>query len=721
MTLEQGVLLQNRYRIIEILGQGGMGAIYRAVDDNLGMEVVVKENLFTTEEYARQFRREAVILANLRHSNLPRVSNHFVIAGQGQYLIMDYIPGEDLREWMEREERVPELDVVTIGVALCEALGYLHSQDAVILHRDVKPGNVRITPEGDIYLVDFGLAKVVQGDKSTTTGARAMTPGYSPPEQYGAARTDNRSDIYSLGATLYAALTGITPEDGLAQTMGQAELTPVRDRNPRVSRQVASTVEKALAIYPEDRFQGAAEFKNELLKAQSKGVMKQRSLFASSKEESESALEHSQDLDVEMAAGGIHSSSGAPFSFGDESDDRSSRGKEGRGCWWTFLRLFGVLILLGAAILYLLDPSLPARLLGMGALPEATPVSSPTLAASENLTAESLAIASPTVTIIPPTATATATPTLTPTITPTPTPTATPTSTSTPTKTPTPTITPVGGGEGQIAFASLRSGIPQIWLADTDGDGLTMITRMEGGACQPAWSPDGERLVFISPCEENSQHYSDTHLYVINADGTGLEPLPTFERGEYAPAWSPDGKKIAFTALQEDYPRQIYTLTLATGEIKKISDGDEWDFHPAWSADGDRIVFISTRNGPNQVWVMFADGAFPHRFSISKNLENTHPVWSPDGEMILFTQRVDGFPTIKRSLYEEDGLHEEGIYQGYAPMQEGNYSPDGKWFVFESWPTADTNHDIYILSVDGGELQRVTTDPKYDFDPVWRP
>jgi len=139
----------------------------------------------------------------------------------------------------------------------------------MVLHRDIKPANVRITPSGGVFLVDFGLAKVMYGDQTTTTGARAMTMGFSPPEQYGAARTDARTDIYSLGATLYTALTGVTPEDSLAQTMDQEELTPVRERNPKVSKRVADAVEKALQVHPNNRWQMAAEFKNELLKAQS--------------------------------------------------------------------------------------------------------------------------------------------------------------------------------------------------------------------------------------------------------------------------------------------------------------------------------------------------------------------------------------------------------------------------------------------------------------------
>src|SRR3989304_8569299 len=115
MTLEKDTLLHNRYRIVEILGQGGMGSVYRAIDENLGVAIALKENLVSTDEYARQFRLEAVILANLRHPNLPRVTDHFVIGDQGQYLVMDYIEGEDLRQRMERLGLLPGEGAVDIG------------------------------------------------------------------------------------------------------------------------------------------------------------------------------------------------------------------------------------------------------------------------------------------------------------------------------------------------------------------------------------------------------------------------------------------------------------------------------------------------------------------------------------------------------------------------------------------------------------------------------
>jgi eukaryotic-like serine/threonine-protein kinase len=263
-ALDLGALLHKRYRIVEILGQGGMGAVYRAVDENLGVEVAVKENLYTSDEYIRQFRLEAVILASLRHPNLPRVTDSFVIAGQGQYLVMDFIKGEDLRQRLEKTGPISQEETILIGAAMCDALHYLHTSNPIVIHRDVKPGNVRITPDGHIYLVDFGLAKLVKGDQVTNTAARAITPGYSPPEQYGTAGTDARTDVYSLGATLYAALTGFIPEDGLVRAMDNVELVPLRRCNPKISRKLANAIEKAMALRPEDRFQTAEEFKQAL-------------------------------------------------------------------------------------------------------------------------------------------------------------------------------------------------------------------------------------------------------------------------------------------------------------------------------------------------------------------------------------------------------------------------------------------------------------------------
>ncbi|MGH2626256.1 MAG: serine/threonine-protein kinase, partial [Anaerolineales bacterium] len=272
MPLKIGSVLRSRYHIQNVLGRGGMGAVYRAIDSNLGVAVAVKENLFTSDEYARQFRREANILASLRHPNLPRVTDHFVIEGQGQYLVMDFIEGEDLRQRLERDGAADESVVLEWFLEVADALAYLHSRNPPILHRDVKPGNIKLTPDGRAILVDFGLAKVWGEVGSTTTGAKAMTPGFSPPEQYGTGRTDPRTDVYSMGATMYAALTAAIPEDSLERAMGRAELTPIRKRNPAVSALVAQVVERSLGVRPEERYQNTREFAAALRTARGAGV-----------------------------------------------------------------------------------------------------------------------------------------------------------------------------------------------------------------------------------------------------------------------------------------------------------------------------------------------------------------------------------------------------------------------------------------------------------------
>ncbi len=261
MPLTTGQLLNNRYRIVALLGQGGFGAVYRAWDANLKVPCAVKENFDTSSSAVRQFEREASILATLRHANLPRVTDHFIVEGQGQYLVMDFIEGQDLEVMLERSSgRLPEAQVVQWLAEICDALDYLHNQEIPVIHRDIKPANIKLTPSGRAMLVDFGIAKVYNPEIRTTLGARALTPGYSPFEQYGQAPTDARSDVYALGATAYTLLTGKVPAESIARMAG-APLEPVRTLTPEVSPVVEHAVLHALQLMPDQRFQSAREFK----------------------------------------------------------------------------------------------------------------------------------------------------------------------------------------------------------------------------------------------------------------------------------------------------------------------------------------------------------------------------------------------------------------------------------------------------------------------------
>jgi peptide/nickel transport system substrate-binding protein len=255
-----GLVLLGRYRLSKELGRGGFGAVYAAWDVNLNRRCAVKENLDTSPEAQRQFAREASVLANLSHPNLPRVTDHFSIPGQGQYLVMDFVEGEDLASLMQRQRLLPVEQVLAWGLQVAGALVYLHSRKQPVVHRDIKPANIRITPEGQAMLVDFGLVKTLDAQFKTTMGARAVTPGYAPPEQYGHGRTDGRTDIYALGATLYKLLTGKEPLESVMRVSGE-RMPTVQQINPRLPAALGQVVEKAMALDPASRYQSAEELK----------------------------------------------------------------------------------------------------------------------------------------------------------------------------------------------------------------------------------------------------------------------------------------------------------------------------------------------------------------------------------------------------------------------------------------------------------------------------
>lgn len=256
--------LLERYRIEKELGRGGFGAVYKAWDNNLSRRCALKENLDTSPDAQRQFLREATVLANLSHPNLPRVTDHFSIPGQGQYLVMDFVDGEDLASLLHREGRVSVARAVDWIAQAADALDYLHTRQPSVLHRDIKPANIRLTPEGRVMLVDFGLVKMYDPLLKTTMGARAVTPGYAPPEQYGMGRTDARSDIYALGATLYKLLTGQEPMESVLRASG-GRMAPASALNPAVPPAISQAIETAMSLDPSRRFQSAAEFKTVLV------------------------------------------------------------------------------------------------------------------------------------------------------------------------------------------------------------------------------------------------------------------------------------------------------------------------------------------------------------------------------------------------------------------------------------------------------------------------
>jgi serine/threonine protein kinase len=270
--LAPNTLLQNRYRIVRQLGQGGMGTVYEAIDERLDTTLALKECHFTEEQLRKQFEREARLLARLRHPAMTRVIDHFS-ENDGQFLVMDFIAGEDLWEILQRKRgSLPPAEVLEWADQLLDALDYLHAQEPPVIHRDIKPQNLKLTARNQIILLDFGLAKGFAGQISRVTTSGSIfgyTPNYAPLEQIQGTGTDPRSDLYSLAATLYHLVTGVVPPDVLtrltATTDGQADpLNSAHNVRRHLPIEVASVLYKAMAIGRNQRFTNAAEMRKAL-------------------------------------------------------------------------------------------------------------------------------------------------------------------------------------------------------------------------------------------------------------------------------------------------------------------------------------------------------------------------------------------------------------------------------------------------------------------------
>ena len=270
--LSAGAAVQNRYRVVRELGSGGMGAVYEAMDERLGAPVAIKETFSIDERLRRHFEQEARLLARLNHAALPRVSDYFTEEGRA-FLVMQYISGDDLAQVIAaRREAFPPQQVIAWADQLLDALIYLHTRDRQIIHRDIKPHNLKVTESGQIALLDFGLAKTHAGDHSTTQSSHSLfgyTRRYSPLEQMQDQGTSPQSDIYALGATLYHLLTGEKPTDALVRAAAIANgkedpLESAAKVNSAVDGELNSILIKAMALNAVDRFESASEFREAL-------------------------------------------------------------------------------------------------------------------------------------------------------------------------------------------------------------------------------------------------------------------------------------------------------------------------------------------------------------------------------------------------------------------------------------------------------------------------
>lgn len=276
--LAQNTLIQNRYLVVHLIGKGGMGEVYLAVDQRLGSAVALKRTFFAGDEMlGNAFEREARTLARMRHPVLPKVSDHFG-EGDEQYLVMEHISGDDLSKRLEAAGKpFPVSWVLFWADQLLDALSYLHTHEPPIIHRDIKPQNLKLTDENHVILLDFGLSKTSTGQtnisQSGSTGSVVgYTPHYAPMEQIRGIGTSPRSDLYSLSATLYQLMTNTVPVDALSRADSMLNelpdpIKPPHEINPEIPIAVSEVILRAMEVSQEKRYTTAREMQRILRRA----------------------------------------------------------------------------------------------------------------------------------------------------------------------------------------------------------------------------------------------------------------------------------------------------------------------------------------------------------------------------------------------------------------------------------------------------------------------
>jgi hypothetical protein len=580
-----------------------------------------------------------------------------------------------------------------IGESVCEALTYLHTRVPPVIHRDIKPGNIKITPDQNVYLVDFGLVKQDFGDQATTTGARAMTPGYSPPEQYGSARTDARTDIYSLAATLYAALTGSIPEDSITRATRNVALTPIHLLSPNSSKHLIAVIEKGLELDPDQRYQTAEEFRVALLDSlQLTSSFSATPKIAAPPPEIEDIFPIQENLDEIYSP--PESEKIPPLPPTKKSNSK------------LILVSAGIISLLVFGSFFVPWNNIPTLRQTNPPISQKTKTQTPIRTPSINLqTSITVPVGQPGEPAIK--------------------------STSSPTQSIEPPLTPLPtslGGGNQIAFTSNRTGNFQVWVVNSDGSGQRQLTGLAEGACQPAWSPDGSQLAFTSPCSGKKELYIGSRIYISDTDGKNPHAIPITlnSAGDFSPAWSPDGKMIAFASLRGDSKPHILIYTISDSSFKTVTNAAYGDLNPVWAPSGLQIAFV--RQFPNsQVWISDLTGQQQFQYSPSGAVIDQWPDWSKDGSILFYSQMSPDtvVPYLVGLSYENRGKNLEFRIpalgtKDIGPVVKPAVSPDGQWIAFESWPDG-TNHDLYMITVNGTERHRLTSDKDWDFGPAWKP
>jgi serine/threonine protein kinase len=663
---DSGVLLHKRYRISKTLGKGGMGMVYLAEDISLNHMVAVKENYGTGEESTDQFLQEAKLLAALRHPNLPRVTDYF-IEGRLQYLVMDYLPGDDLQTVLEREGRRPVEMVMKWAENLVDALAYMHSQHPPVTHRDIKPANIRLRDDGRAVLVDFGIAKAAESAQKTNIGAMGYTPGFAPPEQAGGGRTGPYSDQFSLAATLYTLLTGSRPVESIKRILEGAVLVNARVLNSEIPENISAALSKSMALDVENRFSDVQEFFSAMRDPEFRWDERQKT-----------------------------APNTAPI-------------PQKRPTW--MLAAIGLIILLVIAILGMSIIAAFKLAKPIGVLTE---LNTPSIAGPITGVTVEKTLPIPTENAVQ--AAAEFTPVLEAEI------------TKTPIQKPTPVL--IASGKW-IAFSSDRADnkILQIWMMqaglNNEGKPISLqqkqLTNSEGNKTYPAWSPDGKTLLFSAPSLEK---INGLDIWKISAGGGEAVDLTNRKGDDLFAFWSPAGDLISFTNNgRDDGIHQLFFMDSTGGKQQRVSLDYE-ESQGIWPPDMQALFYVIKASDNNYFYQRASQSEYktPQPYDPSQVFgrlgQVTDPAFSPDGLLLAYTRTKGSERSIGVLDFPSKGANTNLITKtgkDYDPA----WSPDGKWIAFSS--ERDGNSEIYVMSSAGLIQTNVSLSPGKDLFPAWQP
>lgn len=650
------VMAQERYKILGLLGKGGMGAVYRVEDQRLGGKILALKEMSSphqpdSQEQAQAlaaFQQEAQMLARLDHPNIPDITDFFSESGR-HYIVMELVPGETLGKRLEGQEQpCTEQEVRDWALQLCDVLVYLHHQEPPVIFRDLKPANIMLTPQGRIKLIDFGIARFFKPGKGSDTLLMG-TPGFAASEQWGQKQTDARSDIYSLGVVMHYLLTRHDPRQDLLH------LPPVRQLNPAVSPQLEQIIQKATQPKSEARFQSVEQMKQAL--TSSEAFYRRSTSLASP------SVEDLPPIAPTVPQHKINSSPRLPASSPPISDNSppAEQSSTKRPLWLILLVLLflvGASAVAGGIAINALSATPTPTEVGVVAPVDKTPTNAseqgqtvvpPVVEASQTAVKGEVVSANATSTRKPtftPTAIPTATSPLPPTATPLP-----PTATALPPTAPpavAPTAAPSSLG-GQFTYSSCVGGNCDIYLWDFTTNLSQRLTQDAAIDKQAAWSPNGLELVLVS-----NRLDSREELYRYNLATNQVEQLSDGADNKAWPAWSPDGSQILYQKYNDATGGgpQIWSLTVGLNQARQLTQPTPgWNKTPQWAANGAKIVFSAAPGDTNRdgfvgdndqryVYIMDSVGNNVRPLTNEPAFYDMYPYVLPDGLHVVFSRHA---------------------------------------------------------------------------------